>query len=374
MVKPAKLYVIVICICMAAIFTSCSREPLKLGLMVDLTGRASGIGISGRNGAQLAVDEINKSGGINGRKISLIIKDDKGLPDVAELVDTELIEEGVLLGIGHFASGTGLTGLEVFIKADKLMVSPTMSVEALTGIDDNFIRIIDSNKKQGEVLADAAIDLERSRRVAVMYELNNKAYSQTVCKYFCEVYEKRGGTVVLEDSFVSSPEMDFDEIANTIVESGADGALIVAGGLDLAVITQKIKMMNPEIDIYSGMWAMTEELITNGGKAVEGLLLPGVFDKNNLTAEFKSFVNEYKKAYNGEPTFSSMYAYETVYLIAEALKACGNKFDTETIKSKITEIREYKGLQDDFSIDKFGDTNRGYYLFRLKNAEFQRVR
>ncbi len=355
------------------IFTSCSKEPLKIGLMYNLTGRASGIGISGRNGAEIAVDEINRNGGIHGRKISLIIKDDKGLPEEAVKVDKELIEEDILLGIGHCASGTGLAGLKVFSEANKLMVSPTMSVEGLTGIDDNFIHIIGSNKKQGEVLADAALSINGNRKIAIMFESNNAAYSQSVCNYFKQVYKKGSGQIVMEESFVSSSSMDFDRIADRIVESGAEGALIVAGGLDLAIITQKIKLKNPEIDIYSGMWAMTEELITNGGKFVEGVILPGVYDRNSKAPSFLSFRDAYMKANNEEPTFSSIYAYETVYMISEALKACGNKLDTASIKQKLLEIGKYKGLQDNFSIDKYGDTNRGYSLFRVSNAEFQRV-
>lgn len=372
--KKIYLYITILVLCSALIFAGCSSEPLKIGLMVDLTGRASAIGIAGRDGAELAVEEINRNGGINGRKISLIVKDDKGLPEVAEKVDKELIDEGVLLGIGHFASGTGLAGLQVFADADKLMVSPTMSVESLTGVDDNFIRVIDSNKIQGEVLARAALDLGNNKKVALMYEKNNEAYSHAVAGYFRKIFEENGGKIVLEDSFLSSSTMDFDEIADKILKTDADGALIVAGGLDLAVITQKIKIKNQEMDIYAGMWAMTEELIANGGKAVEGVMLPGVFDMNDAAPESLSFIDAYRKANSEEPTFPAVYSYETVYMVAEALKACGNKIDTASIKNSIINIGYFKGIQDDFSIDRFGDTDRGYYLFSVKNAEFQRVR
>lgn len=374
MYKRVFLYTAILIYCMVLVFTACSREPLKIGLMVDLTGRASAVGLAGRNGAELAVEEINRNGGINGRKISLIIKDDKGLPEVAEKVDKELIEQDVLIGIGHFASGTGLAGLRVFTDANKLMVSPTMSVESLTGIDDNFIRVIDSNKMQGEALARAALDLGKNKKVALMYEKNNEAYTSTVAGYFRKVFEENGGTIVLDDSFLSAQSMDFDEIADKILGSGADGAVIVAGGLDLAIITQKIKLKDPDMDIYAGMWAMTEELISNGGKAVEGIVLPGVFDINDTAQDSISFVEAYRKANNEKPTFPAVYAYETVYMVAEALKACGNNLDTASIKDSIINIGRFDGIQNDFSIDRFGDTNRGYYPFTVKNAEFQRIK
>lgn len=371
MKKRGYYYVSALIICIALVLTSCGKEPLKIGVMADLTSRASGIGISGRNGIELAVDEINSNGGINGRKLSLIVKDDKGQPEEALKVDRELIEEGALLGIGHYASGTGIAGLKVFNDGNKLMISPTMSADSLTGIDDNFIRVIDSNKKQGEALAYAALSINGNRKIAIMYETNNKEYSQSVCEYFKLAYEKGGGQIVIEQGFQSSASMDFDKIANGIVESGADGALIVAGGMDLAIITQKIKLKNPEMDIYAGMWAMTEELITNGGRAVEGVILPGVYDINSEAPAYIDFLAAYRRAYNEEPNFSAIYAYETVYMIADALEACENKLDTASIKQKLLEIGEYEGLQDNFSIDKYGDTGRGYYLFIINQAEFK---
>ena len=361
-------------ICALSFLLSCSKAPIKIGLMVDLTGRASELGISGRNGAEIAVEEINQNGGINGRKVTLIIKDDKGIPEEAMKADKELIQENILLGIGHFASGTGEVGLKIFNEAGKLMISPTMSTESFTGIDDYFIRIIDSNKKQGEVLADAALSEKNNKKIAVVYEENNKLYTSEVCKYFKQRFEKSGGQIVMEDSFASSTTVNFDEIAEKISESGADGALIVSGGLDLAIITQKLKQMKPDIDIYAGMWAMTGDLIKNGGKSVEGVYLPGVYDKNDRVISMANFRSEYIEKYEEEPTFASVYSYETVNMVFAALKECKNKYDSATIKKKIIEIGTFKGLHDDFKVDRFGDTNRGYYLFQIKNAEFIRVK
>lgn len=373
MFTKKRCMMMLLLICAVFLLTSCSQTPIKIGLIADLTGRASEIGISGRNGAEIAVEEINEQGGIKGRRINLIVKDDKGFPDEAVKVDQELLEEDILLSIGHFTSGTGIAGIKVFAEAGKLMVSPTMSSESLTGIDDCFLRVIDSNKKQGEILADTAINISKNKKIAVVYEKNNAPYTEEVCKYFIQRFEGMGGNIVMYDSFVSSPNVDFDTIVNEICASGADGVLIVAGGLDLAVITQKVKKYNSNIDIYSGAWAMTGDLIKSGGKAVEGLFLPGIYDKNNKNLKCIEFRNKYLAKYGEEPTFASIYSYETVYMIFEALKECNKKYDTLSIKNNIIKLGTFKGIYNDFQIDKNGDTDRGYYLFQVKNAEFVRV-
>lgn len=367
----SKLILLVLALIYWLILSGCDREPVKVGLMVDLTGRASDLGISGRNAAEIAAEEINSQGGIKGRKLKLIIKDDKGFPSEAAKVDKELVKEGIVAGVGHLASGTGLEGLKVFSEAGLIMLSPTMSTENLSGKDDNLIRIIGSNRKQGELLASAALKNGQVRSVAILCEYNNRAYTQEVCKYFKQMYEANGGKVVFEDSFTSTPGMDFNDIAQKVLNSGAEGALIVAGGMDLAIITQKVRKQRPDMEIYAGMWAMTGDLLTNGGKAAEGIYLPGVYDSRNDRPEFVRFKAKYYERFKAEPTFASVYAYEAVKLLADALEK-SEKFDTNSIKKAIIETGSYKGLQDDYYIDRYGDTDRDYFLFRVKGADFQR--
>lgn len=331
------------------------------------------MGISSRNGAELAVDEINRSGGVKGRNIELIVKDDKGLPEEAVKVDRELIEEKVILGIGHMTSGTGLPGLEVFKQAGILMVSPLMSADVLKGKDDIFLRVIGSNREQSELLADTAASLDLKNGVAVLFEYNNRVYSQEVCNFFKERYENDGGKIVYEDSFVSSDNVDFDYYAGKIKESGADGVLIVSGGLDLGILTQKIKQEMPETAIFSPMWGMTKDAIVKGGKAIEGAYFTGVYNETDQSEEFVRFRKAYQDRFHEEPDYASLYAYETVKIIAQALAAI-NKTDTESIKRQIIKTKEFRGLQDHFIINSDGDAQRNYFLFKVENERYIRIK
>lgn len=349
--------------------TGCTGQTLKIGLMADLTGRASGLGISARNGAELAVEAINRGGGIKGKPIELLVKDDKGLPEEAVKVDTELIQEKALLGIGHMTSGTGTATLDTFKRGNILMISPLISTESLTGTDDLFIRVIGSNQKQGELLAKTALAKSPVKKTAIVFEYNNRAYAREVGDYFKYIYEQGGGEIVYENSFVSSPDADLEKIASEVSASGASGALIVTGGVDLGVLVQLIKKQSPEMMIFSGMWGMTEDAITKGGKAIEGAYFPGVYDSQNQNSEFVSFRKSYMERYKEEPTFASLYTYETLSMVAEALKA-SQKLDTASIKEALLKISHYKGLQQDFNLDRYGDSDRGYFLFQVRNANF----
>lgn len=355
------------------ILAGCANEPIKIGFMADLTGRASETGISARNGAEMAVDEINRAGGIKGRKVQLIIKDDKGIPEEAVKVDKDLINEKVVLGIGHMTSGTGIPGLEIYTQGKTLMISPLMSTERLREKSDYFIRVIDSNKKQADVLADAALSIKTISRMALVYEYNNRAYSEEICKYFRERYEKSGGIIVFEDYFSSSPNTNLEQLARTIVVSGANGVLIVSGGLDLGILIQKIKKDRPEMEVFSGMWGMTEDAIEKGGKAINGAYFAGIYDKNDKTPDFVRFRSAYIDRYRVEPNYAALYTYETVRMVGETLQSV-SKISTENIKKQICSNRIFNGLQGNFTIDENGDTERGYYLFKVLDAGFVRVK
>ncbi len=130
-------FVLLVVIVLIVVRSLRSRAFL-LGFAGELTGRHAGMGVDGRDGAILAVDEINKTGGINGRKIKLIIKDDKGDPEVARRVDVELIKQGVVAIIGHITSGQTAAVLEQINKANVVLISPAASSIQFSGQADFF--------------------------------------------------------------------------------------------------------------------------------------------------------------------------------------------------------------------------------------------
>jgi len=116
-------------------------DPIRIGFVGGSSGRVADLGISGRDGAILAVEQQNLAGGINGREIRLIIRDDQHNPETAAKVDNELIDEGVLAIIGHMTSDMSMVGVKVANERGVLMLSPTTATDELSGMDDNFFRI-----------------------------------------------------------------------------------------------------------------------------------------------------------------------------------------------------------------------------------------
>lgn len=347
-----------------------NRSTIKVGLLADITGRASLLGVSGRNGLQLAVDEYNQ--GDNPYRIRLVIKDDKGLKDEMKKVVKEFNQEGVQLIIGPYTSNiaTEIVEAQINISNDFLFISPTVSSSDITNIDDNFITLIAKNEEQGILLAQKAYN-DGLTKMATIYEYNNRSYSQPVVEAFEETFTRLGGKIVYSNWFTSSEDAPFQKLSEELVATKAEGVLIVAGGLDASQLTQFIHKKQPNIQIFCGMWAKTLDFITNGGKAIEGAYLASISEEVSVNESYNEFNQQYIEKYNSNLTFPAVCTYEAAQLLFEAIEQSDNK-NIEEIKNAIIKSK-YSGLSNDFSLNMFGDSDRPYVLFKVKEGKYIKV-
>jgi branched-chain amino acid transport system substrate-binding protein len=163
-----------------ALLGACSeREVIQIGFIGGVSGRVADLGIGGRNGVTLAVEMRNKSGGVAGRQIELISEDDQQDPGAARAAVGRLIERKVVAIVGPMTSAMAVAAVPLVNEARVLMISPTVTAKALAGLDDYFFRVIDSTTEYARKSADFHLTRQRSRRVAVAYDLLNQAYTES---------------------------------------------------------------------------------------------------------------------------------------------------------------------------------------------------
>ncbi|PKM93651.1 MAG: hypothetical protein CVU84_14900 [Firmicutes bacterium HGW-Firmicutes-1] len=353
--------------------TGCTKpDVIKIGILGDITGRSSYLGVSNRNAVVQAVEEFNKSS--EDFQIQLSIKDDKGSSEETLKCIDEFISEGVKLVIGPLTSNVALVikNLPSETASNILFVSPTVSGNFMYDIDDNFITLVDSSDKQGMMLAKGAIELGL-KKIATIYEYNNKSYSEPVVKAFEDVFKSLGGEVVYAKHFNSSEKAPFNELANEIIASQANGVLIIAGGLDSSQLIQYLHKQKPDLPIYCGTWAKTTDFISNGGKAIEGTYFVGIMDEYANNAEFKQFAENYRELYDFEPTFAAMCGYESAKILIEAIQR-GDSVEPQVVKEEIIKNNTFKGLNLDLYIDENGDSERPYTMFQVQESKYIKVR
>lgn len=358
---------------MITTISGCSRnKEIIIGVVGSMTGNQSDLSVSGRRGIEIAVDEINSTGGIDGRQVRLEVKDDLNDPErAAEIVD-EFINQGVHLVIGPYTSGMMLAAYDEMIGKNILYLGPTISVDTLSGIDDNFIRFIASTKEQAMVITKEAKKLNQKNFI-VLADQKNLGFNEMLYKNFETLLAEDGGKVLEFIEFESVEDSSLEEILSAINNhQNIDGIFIISNATDLAMITQTIRKNAVSVDIYGPLWAHTNDLIRVAGEYAEGIRVVSGIDYDNDSERFADFRKKFLEKYGQEVTFSSVYSYETMMAIKQAIQQTGND-DPAKVKEAILQINKFDGLQTNFIIDRFGDNTRDYMLDQITANVYKRV-
>jgi len=249
-----------------------------------------------------------------------------------------------------------------------LMISPTTSTNKLTGIDDYFIRVMPPNKSQTDHLASHASKVMGLKKMAAIYDLSNRAYTEGFLNNFRDEFEGLGGKIIHVETFTSGKDMDFVKSANLLLKPDPDGVLIVTCGPDVAMISQRIRMTGSEVPIISCGWAMTADLIHDGGPAVEGVIFSQLLNRESRQKTYLEFRKRFEERFGEAPNFAAAHGYEAALAL---FKALSKNVDMEKLKDTILEQGIFEGVQGDFKVDKYGDPQRKRFLITVKNGKFQ---
>ena len=349
------------------ILSGCEKESIKVGFIGSLTSKNSQLSIDARNAIVLGVDQINAEGGIKGRKVELIIKDDGADPEIAMQRHSEFRSEEVRLVIGHMTSNMS----EVVLASqgpDLMFVSPSMGASALTGKDDYFLRTSPLSDNQAWTFFEL-VEMLKIKHAVILYDVMNATYTENMANYAKELNDTRyfiNLTLVPFDSRVDN----LMNVTNTVLENeSVELVLMISQAIDTAVIAQSLKTNKPDLILSSVSWSMTEDLIINGGKAVEGMYFIGL-NKSEVESDIlKGFKADFYDQYQYEASFVSLLGYDAFTVLMEGLKVSTDD-SPEAVKQSILKTKVFNGLDETFEMDQFGDNNKKYLIYQLINSEF----
>lgn len=336
-----------------------------------LTGVNSALGVSGRNGIELAARDLNESGGIKGRPVELLVRDDGDDPRTALAVDKELAAQGVLALVGHMTSKTGIETIPWCETAELVLVSPTISSSGWSGKDDYFFRVIGSNELQGEVLARDAL-ARGLRSGLIFYETGNEAFTLPVARAFARVFGEGGGRLVSLRPFTAAPTLDHARLAAEARASGADLVLFSASAFDLALFCQALAKSGPMLAVYGPMWASTADLFVQGGHSVEGARFAAMIDAGSRAPAYLKFRSDYRETYGEEPGFGAVLGYDAMTMLGLAARRA-SRLDGPSLKASLLAGGGYPGLQSAVGLDAYGDCTRPYSVVEARGGAFSPV-
>lgn len=353
------------------LFTSCGSKPIKIGFSANLTGTGSEFGTNAMYGAYIAVDSINEKGGIHGKQVKLIVKNDGNDINTALEVDKQLIDEGVVGIIGHLLSNTGQLSIPYINEKKMIMISPTISSDTYSNQDDYFLSLIPPNSNQAKKIS-TVLKEHNKLNIGLLYQKGNIIYSKSLADSIISDYQDSKHNVVFNEPFLLSDSLDFQYKLDLIVNSPIDALIIVGSGYDVANFTQALSSDDFSLPIYSSVWAMTNDLLSIGGSTANGIYLVSYFDEHSTSEDYLSFHKSYVDKYGSEPTFSSILAYEATHVLIQAL-VVSNSTNSTILRDTILAETPHNGLQGLINFDENGDVLRDISLFQIVDEHYIKV-
>ncbi len=341
-------------------------EPIKVGFIGGLTGRSADIGEASRNAVQLAVQEVNAAGGIDGRPVELLVRDDANDPDVAGEAVRDLHAAGVDAIIGPNISAIAGGMVPVLNELQVVTVSPTVSSLAFADKDDYFFRINWTTRDNARIYAKHYYDLGH-RQVAAAIDDNNRVFSESWLQEFTYGFEVAGGKVVGFEAFDPAKNDSYADTARALVSMGADALVLIANSVDTAQLAQQIRKLDADILLIAAEWAASERLIALGGRTIEGLELVQSYNRADQSQRYTAFREAYGSQFQQVPGYASVAAYDAATVLFEALarrEAAGG------LKEALLNLGEVQGLQQMISFNRFGDAQRRAFFVAVHDGQF----
>ena len=346
-------------------------DTLNLGLLAPLTGTVSDYGNAVKNGVELAVEEINAAGGVNGKQISLNTLDEKG--DVTEAVTAyqKLMSEGMVALLGDVTTKPCMAVAEVaasdYTSGNGVpMLTPTGTGAAITGYGENVFRTCFIDPFQGRVMATFAKEDLGAQNVAVLYNTSDD-YSDGLAQAFIEKAEELGMTVVATEAY-GTDDKDFKSQLTKIQAANPDVLFVPDYYGTVSLIIQQAREIGFDKPMLGGDgWDGVIQTLGDKASVADNCYFACHYSVNDTDEKVASFVSSYREKYGSDPTSFAGLGYDSVYMMVQAIEKAGST-DAEAIVKALQEL-DYQGVTGNIKFDEQGDPIKKATIQKIENGQ-----
>jgi branched-chain amino acid transport system substrate-binding protein len=323
-----------------------AADPIKIGVAGPFTGGSSSMGVSMRDGVRMAADEINKAGGVLGRKLELVERDDEAKNERGVQIAQELInKEKVTATVGYINTGVALASQRFFQEA-KIPVMNNVATGSLITQQfkdepENYIfRNAAHDSIQAPMIVEEAVTRRGFKKVAILADSTN--YGQLGRADLETALKAKGITPVAVEKF-NIKDVDMTAQLLKAKQAGAEAILTYGIGPELAQIANGMTKLGWKVPMV-GSWTLSmANYIDNAGPGGEGARMPQTFIQEPTTPKRQSFIINYLKTFNPknqriDSPVSAAQGYDSIYLLAAAIKQA-NSTDGPKIKAALEDLK-----------------------------------
>lgn len=365
-----KMFVgsIVTLLLVSIFFFGCKKEEdntIKIGGIAPLSGAVAVYGEECTNGVNLAVEEINAAGGINGKKIVYIAEDDEGDPAKSVNAYKKLTtQDGIRMIIGSLTSGCTIALTSSAQAQGVIQIAPAATAEAVTDAGNYIFRTCFIDPFQGSIGGKFASENLKTKKAAILYDIGND-YSVGLQENFIKEFTKNGGEIVANESYITG-DKDFNAQLTKIKAANPDVVYLPDYYGTVALIAKQLRnqgIMTPIIgaDGWDGLTDNAGDEVLNG------------FYSNHYAADssdpaVQAFVKNFKAKYNKEPNAFAALGYDSMYLLKDAILKAGTT-DVKAVRDALEKIdADYVTGHIKFD-EKHNPVKSAVMIELVKNAE-----
>jgi branched-chain amino acid transport system substrate-binding protein len=345
-----------------------STGPIKIGLNLPLSGALESYGKNVRAGIELRLKEINDAGGIGGRKIELLVEDNRGDSNDSRKAYKKLAQiDGACAVIGPITSSLALA-LKIDVEQCKVpLMTPTATNDKVTQNTRFMFRTCYVDSFQGAAVARYAFS-QGAKTAAVLTD-NNSDYSKGLSASFTKAFEALGGKIVAAENY-QQKDTDFGTQLVRVKNAGADVLFVPGYPPEVPLVVKGAKVVGFPNRLCGGDGWDDPTVLRDSGDNIEGCFMLGAFSSEDTREIVKQFVAASEKGIGRTPGTFEALGYDSLTLIAEAIKRGGDK--PEQIAQSLRELKDVQGVTGKISMTAGGDARKDGFLLKVvrKDGKF----
>jgi branched-chain amino acid transport system substrate-binding protein len=345
-----------------------SDPEWKVGAYFSLSGDDTAFGVDTKEGIELAIDEVNKAGGVKGKPIKVLFEDDKSKPEEATNKVLQLIDrDHVVALLGEVASARSKAGGIVANKKKVPMISPSSTNPDVTKVGPFVFRVCFTDDVQGKMAAQFIVDTQKKKKVALFFA-SDDLYSSGLAKEFRDEAKKLGAEIVIEKSFLKK-ETNFTTYINEIKSANPEMIYAPIYYNAMTPIARQAKAAGVAGSMFVGGdgWD-SDDLLRDAGDEMEGAFYTNHYAPDVPWPSSQAFVSKYKEKFNRAPTGLAAMGYDAAKLLADAMGRA-KEVTPDAIREAIQNTKGFQGATGAITIDAERNADKPIVIVQIKGKK-----
>jgi branched-chain amino acid transport system substrate-binding protein len=359
----------------AAFCAACGGEKapedqgVKVGFYGALTGPTATFALSGRNGASLAVEQINAAGGVLGKPVVLLSEDDRGeASEAASAVSKLITRDHVVALIGEQASSRTLAAAPIAQSYSVPMISPTSTNVEVTKKGEYIFRACFIDAYQGRAVADFARRDLKAKTAAILIDARSD-YSVGLAEAFRKSFEAQGGRITSELKYEEG-DADFSAQLTAIRPEQPDVLFIPGYYTDAGLIARQARSLGLKATLLGADGWDSPKLVEIGGDSMEGAYFANHYSVDDPSPAVRKFVDAYKARFGAEPDSIAASSYDAMRMLADAIARAGST-EGPRVRDALATTKDFPGVTGTITMDADRNPVKAAVILKVEKGRYR---